>query len=1065
MKHIVSRSTKEIILLALITGSSLSTLYAQNEQPLISDSSRIENLATTNHRVTGVVRDISNAKPLPGINISAGKYSATITDEKGEFRISVPDPDGMLTISGQGYQRKEVALKGRTSLETSLFQDTYPSFYGEAVLPYGTSSRLRTAYSIDALSVDDNWQRTSESSDTYLQGKAAGLNVVRRSGTPGTGGNMFLHGFNSMYATTQPLVIIDGMLYDNFSYGNSLITGYVASPLSNIDMKDIDSYTLIKDGGSFYGTRGGNGALLITTARAKSQATTIDFGAYGGYNSRVSRIPVMNAGNFRTYLSELLTTVPGENAASIQAKPYMNDNLNPDYYRYHNTTDWQNEVLSNSYNQNYYLKVTGGDNIATYGLSVGYLKGSGITTNTDLQRYQTRFNADLKLTTKLSAVANLSFVNNEHNLMNQGIAPKTNPLYLALVKAPFLRPHEVNAANEQSPLFTDVDALNTSNPSALISDMQAVNKNYRFLGSVSFKFDITKKLSLHTLGGVNYDKVRENIFIPEVGVVSDTLTQAVTTNSLGTNTQRLFSLYNDTRLSYAADLSGNQHLSANLGLRYNESTREIDYGRGYSSATDDYVSVGSGAPGLRSVGGENGDWNWMNVYGNAGYELKNRYFFSFNIAADASSRFGKTASGALTLNNNKFAVLPSAAAAWLISSENFFNGGKMIEALKLRVSYGLSGNDDIGNYTAKRYYTSQNFLGTQGVTPGNIANTGLKWETVKKANIGVDIALFAERLSLTADYFQNHTVNMITFEPTTSIATFEYALTNGGGMKTNGVDLSLFGRLLNKTVKLDLGLNVSGYRNRLTKIPGNRLLTTFAGGTILSEVGSPSNQFYGFKTAGVYSSDAEAASEGLKNRREDGSVTAFRGGDMRFIDKNSDGYIDNLDRQVIGDPNPRLTGAFTALASYKRWSMDAVMSFTAGNDIYNYTRRNLEAMNGYGNQLDRVQNRWKAPGQVTNMPRAEFGDPAGNSRFSDRWIENGSYLRLRTVSLTYDIPRISNGIKSVRIYLTGNNVFTFTKYLGYDPEFSAAGSIFSQGTDIGLEPQFRTVQLGVRVGL
>lgn len=1065
MIYIFTKAVKSIALPVLIMGLTSANLYAQQQADSASPKTTVSDNKRDLIRVKGVITDAQTGKPVPGISISVAEFSAAITDEKGQFEISVPNLNALLTVSGPGYQNKEIALKGQSSVSASLYADTYNSFYETVVMPYSSRSYMHIANSVNAVSTDDSWQRSGESSDTYLQGKMAGLNVVRRSGTPGIGGNLFLNGFTSLYATNQPLILVDGMLYDNASYGSSLFSGHIGNPLANIDIKDVDSYTLIKDGASMYGTRGANGVLLITTNHAKTQATTIDFAAYGAYNSKVSNLPVMKANDFRVYLSDLLKTVPGETDASIQMKPYMNDNPNPDYYRYHNQTDWQNEVMDNSYSQNYYLKVTGGDDIATYGLSVGYLKQAGILSKTNLQRYQTRFNADLNLSKKLTSNVSLSFVNNQQNLENQGLAPKTSLLYLGLVKSPFMAPHDINAAGEQSPNFAGYDSLNISNPSAIIDKMKGINNNYRFLGSINFKYQLTPKITLQTLLGANFDKVRETSFIPGLGVVPDTLALAITTNESATNTQRLYSLYNDTRASFNTRIGTNQVFSANLGFRYNTTNREIDYGHGYNSATDDYVSVSGGLPTLRTVGGENGKWNWLNLYANANYELNDRYFLTFNLASDGSSRFGRTADAPLTINGNKMSLMPSLAAGWLVSSEDFMSGVNFIEALKLRASYGIVGNDDIGNYSATQYYVSQNLLGSQGLVRGNIANTALKWETVKKVNAGFDASFFKERLNVSFDYFNNNSTDMITYEPVASITGFQYALTNNSAMKTHGVSLGVSGRIINSKLTWDLGVNLSSYKNMITKIPNNVLLTDYAGGTIITQVGQPANQFYGFKTNGVYTSDAEAAASGLKNRREDGAVTAFRGGDVRFVDSNHDGFIDNSDRQVIGNPNPNFTGGISTMLAYKRWSMDALLTFSSGNDIYNYTRRILVSQSGYENQLQVVNNRWRAQGQVTDVPRAEYGDPAGNSRFSDRWIEDGSYLRLRTISVTYNLPISGKGIKSARIYVTGNNVFTITNYLGYDPEFSTNGNVFSQGTDIGLEPQFRTIQLGIRLGL
>jgi hypothetical protein len=395
---------------------------------------------------------------------------------------------------------------------------------------------------------------------------------------------------------------------------------------------------------------------------------------------------------------------------------------------------------------------------------------------------------------------------------------------------------------------------------------------------------------------------------------------------------------------------------------------------------------------------------------------------------------------------------------------------EFIDLLKLRVSYGLTGNDDIGNYTARQYYVSQNLLGMQGLVRGNIGNPELKWETVAKLNLGVDASLFNERLSFSIDVFKNTTTDMITFEPINTASGFPYAITNNGGMQTTGVELALKGRLVNRTVKWDIGLNISALKNEVTKIPNNRLVTTYGGASILTEVGQAANLFYGYKTSGIYATSAQAGVPGqtgsLLNRTANGNLVPFQAGDVRFADNSGDKIIDEKDMQIIGNPNPDFVGSLNNTISWKRWSFDALITFSKGNDIYNYTRSRLESMSGAENQTLQVLNRWRAEGQITTVPRVAWGDPSGNSRFSDRWIEDGSYARLRTVSLTFDVP-VKEGylIKYARIYATGNNLLTLTKYLGYDPEFSATGSIFSQGVDAGFEPQFRSVQLGIRIGL
>jgi TonB-linked SusC/RagA family outer membrane protein len=1069
--QILIKAARRILLLSLII--SFTNLYSSAQNSTTKGTPTIATKQkSVEIKVTGTVREASSGKALPGINISIPGFSAAFTDDRGFFSITVPDESIALKVSGPGFQGREVPLRGRSSVEISLFEDSFNSVYDDARLPYGNRPLNQVAHSVASFNTTGNWERAAETPDTWLQGRITGLNSVRRSGTPSIGADLFLRGFNSLYTTNQPLYVVDGVIYDVNSYGSSLITGHATNPLADIDIKDIDNVTVIRDGASIYGTRGGNGVILITTGQAKDVATRIDFAAYGGFNSAPKQIPVMQSGDYRTYLSDLAKTT-GLNDDQIRALPFMNDNTsNPDYYRFHNETNWQDQVMKNSFNQNYHLRVTGGDDIATYALSLGYTTNKGIITNTGLNRYFMRFNANLKLSARLTANANLAFTSSEQDLKDQGINVKTNPLYLGLIKAPFLPINQLGDDGAQSPNLADTDIFGISNPVVAIQKIQDLNKNYRFSGSFRLIYQLNTDLDISTIIGLTYDKVRENIFVPNNGIAHDILSLAIANNRSGSNVQRLFSLYNDTRLSYNKSYGFIHNLSANLGARYNSSSSQSDYGLGYNSATDNFVSVGMGSIALRKVGGEIGDWNWLNMYLNADYRLLSRYFLSFNTAVDGSSRFGRkiAAAKALDINGNKFALLPSVAVGWLISSEKCMSKVKFVDMLKLRVSYGLTGNDDIGNYTSRQYYISQNLLGMEGLVRGNIANPQLKWETVTKLNFGMDASLFNERLSLSFDIFNNKTTDMITYEPVITVSGFPYAVTNNGAMKTNGLELAVNGRLINRALKWDVGLNMSTSKNQITKIPDNKLITRYGSAYILTQAGKAANLFYGYQTSGVYATSAQAAVPGqfagLLNRTAGGNLIPFQAGDIRFVDNNGDKIIDEKDMVVIGNPNPEFTGSLSNVISWGRWSFDALVTFCQGNDIYNYTRAKLESMSGAENQTPIIINRWRANGQITNVPRAAWGDPSGNSRFSDRWIEDGSYIRLRTLSLTFNIP-VKEGylIKYARIYATGNNLLTVTKYLGYDPEFSSAGNIFSQGSDVGLEPQFRSVQLGVRIGL
>jgi hypothetical protein len=286
-------------------------------------------------------------------------------------------------------------------------------------------------------------------------------------------------------------------------------------------------------------------------------------------------------------------------------------------------------------------------------------------------------------------------------------------------------------------------------------------------------------------------------------------------------------------------------------------------------------------------------------------------------------------------------------------------------------------------------------------------------------------------------------------------------------MKTSGTEFSLNSRIVNtKDITFDLGLNVANYSNKVISLPNGSILTQFGNATYITQEGMDANLFYGLKSNGVYSTTADAQADGLSRRLTNGDLVPFAGGDMRFTDTNGDKVIDNNDRMVIGNPNPDFTGSIAANLTYKRFSLQGLFNFSVGNDLYNGVRYNIEKMSGYENQSVAVENRWRAEGQQTSMPKAVWGDPMGNAEFSDRWIEDGSYLRLKTLVLGYDFNvEKMKYIKAIKIYTTANNLFTLTDYLGYDPEFSATSSIFGQGADVGLTPQYRTFQLGLRLGL
>ena len=1042
-------------------GSLSVSLYAQNAQDSTAATVTAPSKIKKGILVRGIVKDAKTKGGLSGINVVVKDFSAAITNDDGSFEINVPHLESLLTVSGQEFQTKVFPIKNRNSdVEIFLYEAYYSPTYQIGNLPTGEELQYGTTKAVSVVNFKTNqWSSPiKESVGDFLQGRVAGLNSVRRSGVPGAGAYLTLRGFTSLYGTNKPLIIVDGMIYDDEDYGSGIIQNNGSSPLENLDVKDIENITVLKDDSALYGAKGANGVLIINTTRPTELTTKIDFTMYGSANQTPEQLPVMGADAYRTHISQLETS-RGLSQDQIAALPYMNDNpLVPGYYRYHNNTNWQDRVFKSSISQNYFLKVRGGDDIAKYGLSVGYLNNEGIVENSKSTRYSTRLNAALKLTEKFLVDANMSFINNLQDQRDQGFAYKTSPVYLALTKSPFLSANGVSDDGNVSPNLADTDDFNVSNPRAILDNGIGVNKNYRFFGNLNFKYIINNSWNVNSLFGLTYNKERETFFIPDKGVADIILPTAIGKNRSGSEVQIFNSIYTDTYANYLKKFKDDHKVDVRFGFRTQSNNSESDLGLGYNSATDDFTSVGAGSNLLRQVGGALGEWNWLNIYASANYNYRDKYFLTTSYAVDGSSRFG---------DNNKYSLMTALTGAWMVSAENFMKNSTAIDYFKLRGTLSESGNDDIGNFTAQKYYVSQNLLGVQGLVSGNIGNPDLQWERVKKINLGADIGLFNERINLSMDFYGKKTANMIVYESVSGLSGFDYMVSNSAQMRTFGTEMSLNARAVSSPdFTFDFGLNLATYKNEIQSLPNGDILTQFGGATYITSVGRDANLFYGLQTNGVYSTTSDAQADGLSRRLTNGELVPFTGGDMRFTDTNGDKVIDDKDRMAIGNPNPDLTGSFTANFTYKRFSLQGLFNFSVGNDLYNGVRYNLEKMSGYENQSIAVENRWRAEGQQTDIPKATWGDPMGNASFSDRWIEDGSYLRLKTLVLGYDFNVAKmKYIKAVKVYATANNLFTLTNYLGYDPEFSATSSLFGQGADIGLTPQFRTLQLGLRLGL
>ncbi|MDD3079590.1 MAG: SusC/RagA family TonB-linked outer membrane protein [Paludibacter sp.] len=1024
--------------------------------------------------ISGTVYESATGKPVSGAQVIIPGITSVLTNDSGKFVLNKTVAGAYINVTAPGYAPKRISLNNKKVLSVYLLDESFKGNYEDISLPFGNKNALENSFAVSSHENRDDYKTGFPGIEGILQGNVNGLNVRTRTGSPNAGANMFLDGINTLNINSQPLIVIDGIIYDN-QLIYSLIGGNHISALSDIDIKDIESVTVLKDGTSIYGSKGANGVVVINTIQARTPATRINFYSYLGVSLEPSnRYRMMGADDYRNYIYDMSSDY-GLTANQINALPYLNSEKpvveswgvsgNEDYYRYNQSTDWQNEVFRSSFNQNYHLNITGGNESTLLAVAVGYMGQSGVVRNTDYSRYSARVNANIKMNDWFRLNANISFIYAERQLAFEGLNRNFNPAYASLIKAPFESPYIYNVLGEKTPNYESVDIFNVSNPTILVN-YPSENNRFRFFGNLKGEITFSNYLKANIIFGLTSDKVtKEQVFMPNEGVTHDISATGVITNESQQLRNSLNQVNTDTYLSYDRSFDNIHNVSAHAGFRFQSGRNELDWGKAYNTSSDEMKTLGDGVNALAQVGGNIGSWRYISDYLNVNYSYLNKYLVSVNAALDGSSRFGADAQG-LKLFNHVFGLFPSVNAAWLLTSEDFMGSQQTFDVLKVRVGYSVTGNDDIGNYSASSYYIPQSFLGAYGLVRGNIPNASLKWETHKKAVLGIDASLLKEKLNVSVDLYTSKTEDLINIKNLSTVSGFSVALMNDGALQNTGVDLNINGRIIDQNnLKWDAGVNVSTYKNKLLSASTDETFNTIVGGIIRTKVGAPVAQFYGYQTNGIISSAEEATSENLNIKSSDGTLTQFSAGDVRFVDKDENHIINSEDMTVIGDPNPDFFGALTSKVQWKQFSLNALFTFSYGNDIYNALRANLESLSGTDNQTIAAVYRWKTDGQQTMTPRASWGDPMENARFSDRWIEDGSYIRLKSLTFAYDLTLKSKIINSAQVYVTGNNLLTCSRYLGYDPEFSAGQSAVYAGIDNGVTPQPQTVLFGVKIGL
>ena len=1104
----------------LLMLSGTCVLSAQEAPAKAKSKAKVETPKYEMKEISGTVFDAATKEPMSGVRVQAlnNRLYTAMTDEKGNYTIKVPKFVTTLYVSVEEYNAVQVPIKGEDNQNAYLYSGLVKNLYTD-----GTDLNLKNEYTLNETSATT----VENDIDTYLNGS---VHTISRGGLPAQGAAMFINGLNSLNTNAQPLIVVDGVIWDMQYDRTTLHDGFYTNVFSVIDPEDIADVRVLTNGTSIYGAKGGNGVIEIDTRRGKSMATRIKVRAYGGFEQTPDQISVMNASQYRNYVTEFLGTTKNAKALSTATNGFLNEDPSYLFYNlYHNNTDWQKDLYEDSYTQNYKVSVEGGDDVAMYNLSLGYTQSDATAKKNDFNRLNIRFNTDIEMFRNFTTAFDIAYTKNAYNLRDNGWAEDystrniSSPNVLGLLQSPFVSPYEyfvkydhdkgkldlVHASNvytgknysdANNPLkFASAYGFEgLANPYWILQNGDGDNKNYheqtQFSINLAPKYRIGKYWTISDRFSYILNRSNEKYYLPNTGTPTKNVEGlGGVTSVVKTQFAKETTLYNDFRAQWKRQY-GAHALDLFGGLRMSSYSYSDSYITGYNNDNDKMPNMSYSLQ-YKDYGGTNDSWINLAYYLNLNYNLKNKYFLRVASTMESSSRFGSETVEGVKLAGVNWGLFPSVQAAWVISSEPWFKAS-FVDYLKLTAGYEESGNDNVDYYASRTYFQNQKFMDkATSLVLANIQNPTIQWETNRRFNIGGQVNLFNNRVALGAEYYWSTTSNLLTRKAVSDITGMSMMWGNDGELSNKGFNLNASAVLIKtKDFAWQAGLSMGKYTNKIEELPASNKIELYAldangnktgeptvingytssvygNNNVLTAVGHAAGVFYGYQTKGVFATDAEAQAAGLKypTGLSQSPSRDFRAGDVHFVDQNGDGWISEADQVVIGDPNPDLFGSFYTTFTYKRFALDLNFKFSVGNDVFNYQRSQLESGNNVWNQTTAVCNRWRYQGQVTDVPRTMSPDNelwVNNERFSDRWIEDGSFLKLKKVRLTYKLP-VNNlsWLQGLTIWGEANNVVTLSDYTGNDPEVTAGNSVLYQGIDAGYLTAGRNFNLGITVNL
>jgi len=1040
-------------------------------QPVIQLNQRGIDLLPVNadRTVRGRVSD-ENGGPFPGVSIIVkNTQTGTATDANGEFRLSIPESlagQGELVIvaSFVGYKNQEIVVGSRAELNFGMTVDT-KALNDVVVVGYGTQKQSSITGSVASLPMKNVASQPLTSLDQALGGQIAGVNVAQTKGAPGGGVSVRVRGTGSIGAGNEPLYVIDG-----FPVSSDFNSNF--NPLSSINPNDIESIEILKDASAaaIYGSRGSNGVVLVTTKHGKSGKSVVQLDTYYGFQQVANKIDMLNAREYAEYNTEARNNAwvdRGGNAgdpnsarpAALQIPEMF---MNPQALG--KGTDWQDEVFRTAAIQNHQLSVSGGNDKTTFFMSGAYFKQDGVVMKTGFDRYSARVNLDHHISKHVSVGMNLS-----PSFATSRILPVEDQVFSGGILGSALSlPPTVPVYNTDGSFTTllgpspyNIGVID--NPVAIASKIKDKRTVFRTLGNVYAEINLIDGLKFRTSFGLDYSDARENAYYPSdlgwSGVPAPVQARAIA------STGRDLNWLNENILSYKKVFNTKHELDVLAGFTSQKAHGESAALNATNFPTDLVPTLNAGQ--VTGGGTYMSEWSLLSLLARVNYTYSGKYLFSATMRRDGSSRFGA---------RNKWGTFPSASVGWYISEENFMKSQNVVTDLKLRASYGLAGNNSIGNYNhigllSNRRYSFGAGTGAlvYGLYPSSISNEQLGWEMMQQFDIGVDFALLRNRLNLTIDFYNKNTTDLLLNVPVPASTGYETALQNIGKLNNRGWEFSINSKNLTGAFKWSTAFNISFNKNKVVKLgpSGNPIISkspSFSPNTHITKIGSPIGSFWGYDAMGVYQSQ-----EDVDNSPRVGGNSGSRPGDLKFRDVDGDGAITPSDVTIIGNNSPDFFYGITNNFSYGRFSLSILGDGVQGIQLLNGSRRNIGLVNGSYSRKD-VLGRWQSPAQPGDgrTPRANVAPTGGNvSYVSSLLVENASFFRIRNINLRYNLPETlskSVYLQNAAVTLSVQNAFTFTPYRGYNPEQSLNGSSsLTPGVDFNGYPLARTFTLALNL--